>query len=439
MLLSFSVKNWMSFRDETNFSMVASRERQHGERIPKIKKYQTRVLPIAGIYGGNASGKTNFFKALNFVKGFVTKGNQPDSLIPVEHFKLDPLCKMQPSEFKIEILVNEVIYEFSFAATKKEVIYEKLVKISSSSEKTMYHRVEGKPNFHKSVSDLFLDFAFKGTRDNQLFLTNSVFQKVNLFQPVYNWFKYSLELIAPDSRFEPFEHFIDDENPRYNAFNDMISKLDTGISRIGGEEIPFENIPLPSALLNMLEEDVKENMPVRVVSGITGERFLVTRKDGELCSKKLVTFHSGTKGSEIKFDMKIESDGSKRVIDLLPAFQEMSIPRSTKVYIIDEIGRSLHTMLTWQLLEAYLNNCSNETRTQLLFTTHDALLMDQDLLRRDEIWVTERGTEGNSKMISFNEYKDIRYDKNIRKSYLQGRLGGIPKIILNNLSTAEGR
>ena len=99
-----------------------------------------------------------------------------------------------------------------------------------------------------------------------------------------------------------------------------------------------------------------------------------------------------------------------------------------KVYVIDEIDRSLHPLLIRQLLEEYLSNCSTETRTQLLLTTHNVMLMDQQLLRRDEMWVAERDGVGVSSLFSFSEYKDIRYDKDIRKSYLQGRMGGIPRI-----------
>ena len=101
---------------------------------------------------------------------------------------------------------------------------------------------------------------------------------------------------------------------------------------------------------------------------------------------------------------------------------------SQKVYVIDEIDRSLHPLLIRQLLEEYLSNCSTETRTQLLLTTHNVMLMDQQLLRRDEMWVAERDGAGVSSLFSFSEYKDVRYDKDIRKSYLQGRMGGIPRI-----------
>ena len=436
MILSFSIENWMSFRDSVSFSMVASRERQHGERVPKVPKYQTRILPVAAIYGGNASGKTNFFKALSFVKGLVVRGTGPDSLIPVEPYRLDSESLEKPSRFKLELLIDEIIYEFSFAVTRKAVTQEKLVQITSTSEKVLYDRQGDEPNFDSSLDkEQFLHFAFKGTRDNQLFLTNSVSQKVDKFRQVYDWFKDTLELIAPDSRFEPFEHFLDEGHPLYSTMNEMLPQLDTGISHLGGEKIPFENIPFPESFKNKLQEDVKEGMTIRFLASPTNERFIITRKAGELVAKKLVTFHSRSDGTEARFDIRQESDGSQRVIDLLPAFLEVSATSSKKVYVIDEVDRSLHSLLTRQLIEAYLANCSTESRAQLLITTHDVLLMDQGLFRRDEMWVAERNREGCSELLSFSDYKDVRYDKDIRKSYLQGRLGGIPRILLSNALT----
>ncbi len=432
MIISFTVENWASFRDKTCFSMTASKERQHGERVPKIGKYQTRILPVAAIYGGNASGKTNFFKALNFAKSLIVKGTQPDSLIPVEPFRLDAQGGDQPSRFCFELLIDQVIYEFSFATTRRIVLEEKLVVVGSNSEKVLYHRVDGKPNFDVALAkDKFLQFAFQGTRDNQLFLTNSVSQKVDNFRPLYDWFKDTLELVAPDSRFEPFEQFLDEKHPLFATMNKMLPQLDTGICHLGGDELPFENIPLPESVKSRLQEDIKEGMTVRLMAEPINERFIVTRKGGDLIAKKLVTFHPKADGTEAKFEMRQESDGSRRVIDLLPAFLELSSQAASKVYIIDEVDRSLHTLLTRKLLEAYLANCSTDTRTQLLFTTHDVLLMDQQLLRRDEMWVAERNANGVSNLLSFSEYKDVRYDKNIRKSYLQGRLGGIPRILMD--------
>jgi len=429
MILNFSIENWMSFRNPVSFSMIASRERQHGDRISKINKYKTRLLPISAIYGGNASGKTNLFKALNFARDLIVKGTQPDSLIPIKPFSLDDNLKKNPSRFVFELLIENTIFEFSFAVNQKAVIEEKLVHISSTSEKVLYHRLNNEPNFEKSLKkNKFLDFAFKGTRDNQLFLTNSVSQKIDNFRPIYDWFKNSLKLVAPDTRFASFEQFIDEDHPLYSTLNEMLIELDTGIIHLGGENISFENISFPESLI---QEEVKEGMTIRIVSETANDRFIISRKKGELIAKKLVAFHHKTDGTKTKFDIKNESDGSQRVIDLLPAFLELSATHSNSVFIIDELDRSLHTLLTKQLLETYLDNCSEKSRSQLIFTTHDALLMDQNIFRRDEMWVTERDHSGISNLISFSEYKDVRYDKDIRKSYLKGHLGGIPRIITN--------
>jgi uncharacterized protein len=231
------------------------------------------------------------------------------------------------------------------------------------------------------------------------------------------------------SRFEPFEQFLDEGHVLFAPMNDMLSQLDTGIVHLGGEEMPFENIPVPKQMQQKLQEEVKEGSTMRILSGPSNERFVVTRKNGRLLAKKLITYHPNMDGTESKFEMSQESDGSQRVIDLLPAFLMASAAKSSKVFVIDEVDRSLHTILTRRLLEMYLSNCSPESRAQMLFTTHDVLLMDQGLFRRDEMWVTERNAEGVSNLISFSEYKDVRYDKDIRKSYLQGRLGGVPRII----------
>ena len=432
MLIKFTLENWLSFSGKEEFSMIASRERQHGDRVPRVSKYQMRILPVAAIYGGNASGKTNFFKALNFAKNLIVKGTQPDALIPVETFKLDSKSIERPTKFNFELLINDLIYEYSFAIDWKSVISEKLTLINSSSEKVLFDRHDGLPNFDSSLEkDDFLGFAFRGTRDNQLFITNSVSQQVNNFRPIYDWFKDCLELVAPDSRFEAFEQFLDEGHPLYSTMNEMIPLLDTGITHLGGEGISFDNLPLPDAIRSKLQEEIAEGMTVRLMAQPSNERFVVTRKSGELIAKKLVAFHATENGGEVQFEIRQESDGSQRVIDLLPAFLEISAKKSNKVYVIDEVDRSLHTLLTRRLLEGYLQNCTTDSRSQLLLTTHDALLMDQSLLRRDEMWVAERDLLGASHLISFSDYEDVRYDKDIRKSYLDGRLGGIPRILLS--------
>lgn len=434
MLIRFSLENWMSFKNRVSFSMIASRELQHKERLPELPKYKMRVLPIAAIYGGNASGKTNFFRALNFVQDLVIERTHPDSLIPVETFRLDPEAHKWPSRFEFELLIDEATYEFSFSVTREEVLEEKIVLISSHTEEELYSRKGQQIEFSKlfKKDEPFLKFVFKTTRKNELFLTNSIFQNSPHFRPVYDWFKDTLSLISPLSQPIQIEEFLHKENTTFLNMDQMLQRLDTGIAQLRYEEVPFENLSLPTPIMLQIQEVIKKNKEIIFGKHMTNERFVISLKEGKPVAKKLVTFHQGADGKEVKFEVREESDGSQRVIDLLPAFLRLTDQTSKRVYVIDELDRSLHTLLTRSLLKTYLSHCTPGKRSQLLFTTHDVLLMDQKLLRRDEMWVTERDSNESSNLFSFSDYKDIRKDKDIRKSYLQGRFGGIPRILLEN-------
>ena len=424
MIVRFSVTNWMSFRDRVTLSMVASLERQHGERVARIGRYQLRVLPVMALYGGNASGKTNLFKALSFARTQIVEGSRPDARMQVVPFLLDKDRAQQPTHFEFDLLIDEVVYAFSFSMTREKVLEERLVRVSSTSERTLYDRQDRKIEFDGSLEEeqlQFLRFVFRGTRDNQLFLTNSISQNVRDFRPIHDWFNETLQIITPDIRFGlPSFHA---SSAVATKMSEMLSNYDTGISRMDNVRVPIEYIPKP--VKNELKE-LDEGESVHL-AGPSREYFEVTRKDGKLIASKCVTVHR-TDDAEISFDLTRESDGSQRLIDLLPAFLDLSSGASERVYVVDEMDRSLHTLLTRQLLERYLAGCTAETRTQLLFNTHDVLLMDQRWLRRDEMWITERDAAGASGLLSFSEYRDARYDKDLRKSYLQGRLGGIPRI-----------
>ena len=431
MLISVSIENWMSFQHKATFSMVASRERQHGERLTQLPRYSMRVLPIAAIYGGNASGKSNFFKALAFAKQFVVEGTGFEESIPVDPFLLNQNSAGEATKFWFELLIEKEIYEFSFSVTWDRVTEERLVLILSTTEKTLYHRVGDEIEWDQSIEgDKFLKFAFQGTRENQLFLTNAVFQKVKNFLPIFNWFKNNLVLISPNTRFGPFEFTIDDSKPLSKVMGEFLKQLDTGIEHLGLEEIPFDSMQFPEQFLQQIKRDVSEGKTLNILDDSTGRRYSITRTEGKLLAKKLMTYHRTQEGREAIFEIDQESDGSLRALDLLPAFLGLANKSTPKVYVIDELDRSLHTLLIRTLLETYLATCSASSMTQLLFTTHDVLLMDQSLLRRDEMWVAERDSQGSSALTSFSEYKDVRYDKDLRRSYLQGRLGGIPNILL---------
>ncbi len=427
MLLRFTVENWMSFRDKTTFSMIASREKQHSGHLANVAEYSVKLLPAAAIYGGNASGKSNLIKALRFAQELVTNVSKPDDAIQVNSFRLSNQLSDQPAKFTFEILVEKSIYEYSFSVIRKRVLEESLKRHIKTTEKRLFFRQAENSNpmldeqqYTGELAKKLL-FAFQGTNDNQLFLTNSVTQKQTEFKPVYDWFEKTLVLIDPDATYGKLHEITDDRNALYSQMTSRLCDLDSGISSLRQDEFPTKAIP--KGILDSATGLVAEGQTIRLRNDI-----FLSKKDGNVFARRLASYHRSDDGKEIPFILSDESDGTQRLIDLLPAFILLEENQHPLVIVIDELDRSLHSLLTENLIGNYLASRTAAAQSQLIFTTHDVQLMDQSLFRRDEMWVTERDRNGASKLIPFSEYLDVRKDKDIRKSYLQGRLGGIPRI-----------
>lgn len=407
--------------------MVAGRERRHGHRVPRIERFRTRLLPVAAIFGGNASGKTNFFRGLSFARALVVDGtSQLGEPIPVEPFRFDEESETRPSRFSFELLIDDAIYGYGFSVTAAGVEHEELNIQTYATSKILYTRSKDRIQFHRSLPNIDkLRMAFKLTRDNQLFLTSSLAHNVREFHSIYRWFDESLELIAPDSRFALVK-YLADEYVLDSSINEALSRLDLGLIRLDAQEVLIESF-LSNRMITEIQKKLKARQSAIIGVGTCG-RYLVTRQNGKLRAQKLVTYHRRSHGQEVMFEFDDESDGSQRAIDLLPAFLDLASSECNKTYAIDEFDRSLHPMLTRWLLERHLDRSSQHSRSQLLLSTHDIQLIDQSLLRRDEMWVSETDRHGVSHLIAFCEYKGLRKDKDILKAYIQGRVGGIPKI-----------
>lgn len=436
MLLSLTVENWKSFRDPTTLTMIKTRELQHKETVPVLKAYSVGVLPVAAIYGGNASGKTNLFQALRFVKDFVVEHRDPSSTAGVEPFLLSDAARSELTKFSIRFLGrDDRVYELSFSLDSKHVEEEKLARMDGRRETALYHRKSGAkrlvdidPSLSKHDRKR-ANWVLQGTKANQLFLTNSVSQNVEWFRNAYDWFARSLVLISPTAYYGGLKNYIGN-----NKMATMLRRLDTGVVGLDSQRISAEDAELSPQLRDLLERELQKDTSVSVPASHSSPRLFAQKDEqGRLAMDELVTQHRKDDGTgTVDFHMYQESDGTLRLMDLLPAFISVASPSARGVYVVDELDRSLHTLLTRSLLQYYLSRCSSSTRSQLIFTTHDALLMDQRLLRRDETWVTERERDGGSVLYSFSEFKDARKDKDIRKSYLRGRLGGIPRILLES-------
>lgn len=438
MLIKFSLENWMSYREKTSISMVATREQHHGERVTKVPRLKIRILPIALVFGGNASGKTNFFRALGFAKYMVTRGYflAPDQRIPLEPYLLDSRSRKSPTSMSFTVMVGEEVYEYSFSLDSVRVVHERLARITSPAEGFGFERVlddvsgtytltVGKA--HAEERDL-LELIGRSTRRNQLLLMTSVNQNAESFRPVYDWFDKTLRLISPTASYAPKEDYADESSPSFARMNELLALFDTGIRHIRRKPIDVSSIPLPSRLVKEVSDSLKEGETVRIEDHDRTFPYLLTRRDGQVVAEKLVACHAAHgESSEEEFELDHESDGTRRLIDLLPAFVDAERHDRSHVCIIDEIDRCLHTFAARKLVETFLGNCTNESRGQLLATTHDLGLMSQDLLRRDEMWLSERHDE-TSILYPVSDFAEARKDTDLRGSYLAGRMGGIPAI-----------
>ncbi len=443
MIINFRVSNFLSFRDEVEFSALASLERQHRDRIFQSKTLGLNLLPAAAFYGGNGSGKSNLYKALQFAQKLVLRaGVKPEDVIERDCFRLDAECRDAPSTFGFDLLIDKQCLRYEFAVTDTAVVAESLGVLHGDEVKSIFRRE--RKNGKDSWSDTsfkalklskddrkFLHFKTRDTLGNQLFVAALRGRNIGVLEAVGNWFKDQLVLLDPRCDFRPVEIGL----MQVEAFKayciESLDKAGTGIERLENQSVSLDATPIPQEMKDhvarTLQAGGKDQMFL-IRNPIDRSRFIFLRKDGEIKALKLTTAHKDQNGGSVSFELAEESEGTERLIDLLPAFFELSNPSSDKVFFIDELDRSLHTHLTRGLVESFLDSRTTESRAQMLFTTHDPLLLDQDLLRRDEIWFVDKLEDGHSELSSLSDFEGIRADKDIRKNYLIGRFAGVPRV-----------
>lgn len=442
MLIRLSAANFLSFDSTVEFSMLVSKEARFGIRVAAGDSMPVRALQAGAIWGGNAAGKSNFCRVLEYAQWLVVHGTRPDAPMGRQAFRLRDGDGEAPSRFVFEILVKdgaaEKAFRYSFAVTAKEVVEESLVELRAVTERVFFTRKAGEkgPEFtfewwdRKAVPEeerQFARFVARGTKANQLFLHEAMDRNLTVLAPVFCWFRDQLVVVQPDDDFLSLQIEEPERAELREYTTHLLSAAGTGITGIDAVEVPASALGMPSDVRERIMSSVKEDGGI-IMRSPDGARFSVFLKNGELLTSRLVTYRTTKEGRRVAFELSDESDGTRRVFDLAPLFHDLENPGCRKVYVIDELDRSMHSLLTRAVLEHYLSTRSPHTRAQLIFTTHDAMLLDQQLLRRDEMWFIERGPHGDSQMECLSDYKELRYDKDVRKAYLEGRFSGVPQL-----------
>jgi len=438
MLIRFVVSNFLSFKEETEFNMLAGSFKIHKEHV-----YETGgidVLKGAAIYGANGAGKSNFVKALAFLKETLLSGKLD---VPPSKHKASQESLLKPTTFEIEFATEKSTYSYGLYLDHHRILEEWLIQLHpNEKDEIIFNRknndgvqsLELHERYLLTNEDQFRRnmFANELVKDQTIFLNFAANLKENKIIEIgeaYRWIEEKLIIIFP--QYKPTQmvpNFV--LKKKFHAFsNRVLCGAATGITKIDVETIPLEEYfgkdDLPKAKDVLKRLGSGESM-ILVGDNPLMENALAIMENGIPVIKKLFTWHLGDNDKQVKFELLEESDGTQRLLDSIPAIYATLFQNA--VVVIDEIDQSIHPSLLKSLVDKIMNE--SKANGQLIFTTHESNLLDLDIFRQDEIWFAERSDTGATQLYSMSEFKP-RYDLDVRKGYLNGRFGAIP--FLGNL------
>lgn len=443
MLLSFTVSNFRSFREVQTLSLVASnRHTDHPDHLIPIPNDENRALPVAVIYGANGAGKSNTIKALQCLEQLVVAGTEPRKPVQRQVFRLDKTSQEKPTEFDVQFVEDNRVFNYGIRYTDKLINAEWLVLLRDGKEILVFERVtqengdveiapgpvlsEDSWGDHSKVRA----FAKVGVLPNQLFLhaiSKGVREKDQgpVIVAVLRWFLKRLTIIEADAPFSDLAGLVARDSTFTDFAGDFLRQVATGVDRLRVDTAELEEKMLVG--LGPVVHEMVGKLPVgetATLSGPDGSQLIVEKEQGTKVRLRTVqSEHLTADGDRVTFPFRDESDGTQRLTHLLPTLH--AIRKEPGVFVIDEIDRSLHPLLSKGFVREFLKACAGKG-SQLIFTTHDTSFLDLGLLRRDEIWFAEkRRAEGSTELYSLSDFK-IRKDLKIDKGYMQGRFGAVP-------------
>ena len=411
MLIQFNFKNFRSFRDDATLDLSAAKMSEFNDRVVSVSN--EKILPVAAIYGANASGKSNVYSAFEYMVEYVVNslhyGDDPVKFgenRPTP-FLFDSVSEDSESSFEVYFTVpgdkSEKSYNYGFCIGKEGVTEEWLnYKAKTAREyKTIFYRSD-------EENELDLSGLPKSARNNievaldkqVLIVSLGAKLKVDKCKLVRDWFLAN-EFADFGNAYTNFflsrrlpKGFVEDKNIQQKVVQ-FFSSFDENIKGFNVEEVPTEG-------------DSKES------------------------TYKINSIHKKIDSDEVaEIPLGMESAGTLKMFALYPELQE--VLQNGSVFFIDELNARLHPLLVRNFILIFLNPEVNVNHAQLIFTTHDTWQLSNQLLRRDEIWFTEKDTDGVSTLYSLADFINedgtkIRKDESYEKNYLLGKYGAIPTL-----------
>jgi hypothetical protein len=433
MIIRFSFKNYRSFRDLQEFSMLAENDKHNLEptfEFVLANGTKLRLLKTAIIYGANGSGKSNFVRALYTLRNMIlfrTNRNLVDvigaSITEYDPFKFDASSDKEPTEFQLEFICNAVRYRYQLSFDRQEIISESLDHYPKGQPANLFSRSNRHPEgFQSDV--LHLAKLGESLQDksgvnklvgrNQTYLSTFSIAAHNQLTPVFRYF-ISLEIwnaseqnnIAILAKALTKELSLPENEHLKKRIGKLLKIADTKVEGISIREAGENEFKFPDLFPEHLRLEIIEENKTRVFA-----RHLV--------------YEDGKETSVSEQDMNEESAGTKVIYALGGLILKKMLTGG--VVIFDELDNSLHPQLVRFLIKMFIHPVSNQQNAQLICATHEVMLLDKSLFRKDQIWITDKNKYGISEMTRISDFEGVREETSLEKWYLAGKFGGQPKI-----------
>ncbi|MDT8322112.1 MAG: ATP-binding protein [Xanthomonadales bacterium] len=415
MLIEFNVANFQALRDSQRFSLVRGKGTELESnvfRTPAPNEFE--LLRSAAIYGPNASGKTTFIRALEVMKEIVLESataRKAGEELPLAPFLLSGETRDKPSDFEVIFLLDGVRYQYGFSASPRKVHDEWLFAFPRGRAQRWFQRVW---DAEQGEYEWYLGDKLEGekqlwqksTRDNALYLSTAVNLNAKQLQPIYDWFHNHLR-VAGVGGWSPSFSASRCDNGQKQQILEFLRAADLAIRDILVEKTPFDVSKLP--------DDMPDPVKQALISDL---------KDSEVFDLK--TVHQADDGRSVSFDLEVESAGTQKLF----AFAGPWLDALDKGYtlFIDELNNSLHPRLVRFLVELFHDPERNSKNAQLVFTTHETSILNQQVLRRDQVWFCERGKDQAARIYPLTDFRPRKGRENLELAYLSGRYGALPFI-----------
>lgn len=415
MLIEFSVSNFRSFREKQTFSMVAAPRLRKKENVvsPVVKGEKLPdLLKMAAVYGPNASGKSNLLKALGVFHAITTRAPSTEKqALPVAPFRFDPALLDQPCRFEWHFICEQQRYSFELALTSERIIEEKLISFPMGKETILYHRqhTENGDQYHFGAQlegGELLHRAWRAlTNPQTLFIKQAVANSNEALKQLsvpFGWLVGSSATGAAEMKMSATAAL-------YAA--SLEPQLATALASF------LQTIDVP-----MVDIQFEQNADAPKNSDLTVSEWSALLSNRAQQAKAIFTHETAL--GKAKFDLVDESEGTRNLIGFwLCWFAHSSeSDKASSILAIDELSSSLHPNIISALIK---QRQTQEHQRQLIFTTHDTHLMDTKLLRRDQIWLTERNANGATQLYPIHDIEG-RESEDIEKRYYEGRYRGLP-------------